>query len=328
MRGALRILGVLFVLSCFILACGSRIAAQAGDDYPDHPIKLVVAFTPGGITDTLGRIAAEAIQNGLHQSVVVENRPGAGGVVGNSYVARSAPDGYTLLVVPTAFAILPYVYKNLTYDTRIDFAPISLIGETATVMVVSPALGVSTVREFIALAKQPGSHLSYATSGVGTPSQLSVEYFCGLTGIKLQHVPYNGSAPASTAVMSGDVSMTLLDMSLATDLIKAGKLKALGVTAPTRHYKMPDTPTIGETVPGFAATSWTGVVGRGGTPQPIIDKLSGAMRSYLKSEAGIARLRALGVDAHPTTPEQTAAWINGQLALWKPVVKAAGIVPQ
>lgn len=323
MRSVFTMLAVLGVLWC-----GPSIMARAAGAYPDHPIKLVVTFTPGGITDTLGRIAAEAIQNGLHQSVVVENRPGAGGVIGNSFVARAAPDGYTLLVVPTAFGILPYVYKNLSYDTRKDFAPISLIGDMATVMVVSPSLGVSTVQEFIDLAKKPGSHLSYATSGVGTPSQLSVEYFCSRTGIKLQHVPFNGSAPASVAVMSGDVSMALLEMSVADELVKAGKLKALGVTAPTRHYKMPDTPTIGETVPGFAATSWTGVVGRAGTPKPIIDRLSGVMRSYLETQAGIARLRALGVDAHPTTPEQTAAWIDGQLALWKPVVKAAGIVPQ
>jgi tripartite-type tricarboxylate transporter receptor subunit TctC len=163
---------------------------------------------------------------------------------------------------------------------------------------------------------------------MGTPSQLSVEYFCNLVGIKLQHVPYPGSAPASLAVMSGDVAMTLLDMAPAIELIKAGKLKALAVTAPKRHYNMPDTPTIGETVPGFAALSWTGVLARGGTPKPIINKINAALTSYLKSDAGVKRLRSIGVDASPTSPDEMAAWIKSQLALWKPVVKAAGIVPQ
>jgi tripartite-type tricarboxylate transporter receptor subunit TctC len=302
--------------------------ARAEDAYPSHNITMVVSYTPGGITDTLARIAAEAIQNGLKQTVIVENRAGAGGLIGNSYVARSAPDGYTLLTAPTAFGIQPFTYKKLPYDTLNDFAPVSLIGQSATVMVVSPKLGVNTLQEFIDLAKKPGSHLSYASNGMGTPSQLSVEYFCNLVGIKLQHVPYPGSAPASLAVMSGDVAMTLLDMAPAIELIKSGKLKALAVTAPKRHYNMPDTPTIGETVPGFAALSWTGVLARGGTPKPIINKINAALTSYLKSDAGVKRLRSIGVDASPTSPDEMTAWIKSQLALWKPVVKAAGIVPQ
>lgn len=302
--------------------------ARAQDAYPTRNISVVVSYAPAGVTDTLARIAAEAIQTGLKQTTIVENRVGAGGIVGNGYVARSEPDGYTLLVAPTAFGILPYIYKRMPYDTVKDLTPISLIGTSVTVMVVSPKLGVNSVAEFIALAKKPGSNLSYATSGVGTPSHLSVEYFSTLVGIKLQHVPFNGSAPASMAVMSGDVSMTLLDMAPAIENEKAGKLKSLGVTAATRHYNMPDTPTIMETVPGFSALSWTGLFARAGTPRPIIDKLNGALSAYLNSKDGFERLKSLGVDARPTTPEETLDWVKSRLELWKPVVKTAGINPE
>ncbi len=312
-----------------IAACGLvPAAARAQAPYPSRPITLVVSYSPAGITDTLARIVAEALQNGLHQSVIVENRVGAGGVIGNAYVARADADGYTLLVAPTALGILPYLYKTLPYDTLRDFTGVSLVGTSATVMSVTPALGVDTVAQFIDLAKKPGSRLSYASSGVGTPSQLSVEYFSSLVGIHLQHVPFNGSAPASMAVMSGDVSMALLEMSAAIELERAGKLKSIGVTSPARHYNMPDTPTIGETVPGFSTLSWTGVYVRAGTPRPIIDALNGALVAYFGSSAGIARLRALGVDARASTPAETTDWLASQLELWKPVTIAAGIEPQ
>ncbi len=304
------------------------IAARAQDVFPARVITVVVAYTPGGITDTLGRFAAEALQTGLNETVVVENRAGAGGLLGNGYVARSSPDGYTLLAAPTAFGIQPFIYKNLPYDTLADFAPVSLIGTSATVMVVSPDMAVNSVKDFIDYARKAEGKVNYASNGVGTPSHLSVEYFSNLVGIKMQHVPFPGSAPASLAVMSGEVSMTLLDMAPAIELAKSGKVKALAVTAPTRHYNMPDTPTIGETVPGFSALSWTGVFARAGTPRPVIDKLNAALAKFLTSPTGVERLRKLGVDARATTPEETDAWLRGQLAQWKPVVEAAGIKPE
>lgn len=303
-------------------------AARAQEAYPARTITMVVSYTPGGITDTLGRLSAEAIQTALGQTVVVENRGGAGGLLGNGFVARSQPDGYTLLCAPTAFGIQPYIYKTLPYDTLADFAPVSLIGTSATVMVVSPGLGVDTVAGFVEAAKKADGRMNYASNGVGTPSHLSVEYFSTLVGVKMQHVPFPGSAPASLAVMSGEVSMTLLDMAPAIELAKAGKVKALAVTAPTRHYNMPDTPTIGETVPGFAALSWTGVFARAGTPRPVVERLNAALKGFLTSPSGVDRLRKLGVDPAPSTPEETGAWLRAQLSQWKPVVEAAGIKPE
>ncbi len=314
------------LIAGFTLGASSPVRAE--DTFPEHSMTMVVSYSPGGITDTLGRIAAEALQNALKQNVIVENRAGAGGALGNAFVARSQPDGYTLLAAPTAFGIQPYILKNLPYDTLRDFAPVALIGTSATVMVVSPDIGVNTVREFIDYAKQRDGKVNYSSNGIGTPSHLSVEYFSTLTGIKMQHVPFPGSAPASMAVMSGEVAMTLLEMPPAIELAKAGKLKALAVTAPTRHYNMPDTPTIGETVPGFAALSWTGIFARAGTPKSAIDRMNGAINAFLTSPQGAERMRLLGVDARPSTPAETGAWLQSQLDQWKPIAAAAGIAPQ
>ena len=223
---------------------------------------------------------------------------------------------------------MPYIYKTLPYDPLHDFKPISLLGITSNVMVVSPSLGVSTVQEFLDLARSGKKTITYASPGVGTPQHLLVEYFAHTTGIKMQHVPYAGSSPALLGLMSGDVSMMFTDLAPAIPLIKAGKIKALGVLNPARHPSLPDTPAIAETVPGFSAVGWQGLLARAGTPDAIVDKLNAALVAYLKTPAAAERMRAIGVDVKWSTPMETTEWINAQLKSFEQIVPAAGIKPE
>ena len=241
----------------------ASLSGASAQQYPSGPITIVVPFTPGGTTDILGRLAGEVLQNEFKQSVVVENRTGGGGVIGNASVARAAPDGQTLLLAPTAFSIVPFTTKNLPYDAARDFKTITLMGYTANVMVVSPTLPVNTVKEFIDYAKSGDKYVTYASPGLGTPTQLGAEVFAHETGIKMQHVPYRGAMPAVTGLMSGEVTMMFIDLAPAVPLIEGGKLKALGMLTLDRHPSLPKLPTVAETVPGFYLMGWQGLFAPG-----------------------------------------------------------------
>ena len=300
----------------------------SGETYPSRPVSVIVPFAAGGTVDIMGRIAAEALQDAFKESFVVSNRTGAGGVIGNTAVARSAPDGHTLLLAPTAFSIVPFIYKSLPYDPRRDFKPISLLGYTANVMVVSPSLNVKTVQEFITLAKSGAKPITYASPGVGTPQHLFVEYFASLTGIKMQHVPYAGSAPALVGIMAGDVSMMFADLAPAIPLIETGKLTALGVLTPERHRSLPDVPAVAETTPGFSGVGWQGLFAKAGTPDAVIETLNRALVAFLKTPAAADRMRAVGVDVTWSSPQETEAWVARQLDQFEKIVPAAGIKPE
>ena len=300
----------------------------SGETYPSRPVSVIVPFAAGGTVDILGRIAAEALQDAFKESFVVSNRTGAGGVIGNTAVARSAPDGHTLLLAPTAFSIVPFIYKSLPYDPRRDFKPISLLGYTANVMVVSPSLNVKTVQEFITLAKSGAKPITYASPGVGTPQHLFVEYFASLTGVKMQHVPYAGSAPALVGIMAGDVSMMFADLAPAIPLIETGKLTALGVLTPERHRSLPDVPAVAETTPGFSGVGWQGLFAKAGTPDAVIETLNRALVAFLKTPAAADRMRAVGVDVTWSSPQETEAWVARQLDQFEKIVPAAGIKPE
>lgn len=320
------------VLGRTILGCLAMIAAStefaSGETYPSRPVSVIVPFAAGGTVDIMGRIAAEALQDAFKESFVVSNRTGAGGVIGNTAVARSAPDGHTLLLAPTAFSIVPFIYKSLPYDPRRDFKPISLLGYTANVMVVSPSLNVKTVQEFITLAKSGAKPITYASPGVGTPQHLFVEYFASLTGIKMQHVPYAGSAPALVGIMAGDVSMMFADLAPAIPLIETGKLTALGVLTPERHRSLPDVPAVAETTPGFSGVGWQGLFAKAGTPDAVIETLNRALVAFLKTPAAADRMRAVGVDVTWSSPQETEAWVARQLDQFEKIVPAAGIKPE
>ena len=249
---------------------------------------VIVPFAPGGSTDILGRYAAQVLQRDLKQTFIVENRTGAGGVIGIGAAAKALPDGYTLLHAPTAFGLLPYLMKSVPYDPAKDFEPIVLIGLTEFSLVVSPKLPVKSVADVIALAKQRPGSLTYASAGIGTTQQLFAELFKSMTGTDIRQIPYKGTAPGLVDVMSGDVSMMFTDIGPAMSLIKDGKLKMLGVTSLERNSDMPDVPTIAETVPGYQAVGWQGLFARAGTPKDIVDKLNTLLVADLK-KAGDCR---------------------------------------
>jgi tripartite-type tricarboxylate transporter receptor subunit TctC len=319
-------------LTARLLAAALLLASLPGaalaQQYPSGPITVVVPFTPGGTTDILGRLAAEVLQNEFKQSVVVENRTGGGGIIGNASVARATPDGQTLLLAPTAFSIVPFTSKNVPYDPERDFSPVTLMGYTHNVMVVSPSLNVSTVKEFIDWAKSGDKHITYASPGLGTPTQLGAEVFAKQAGIKVTHIPYRGAMPSVTGLMAGEVTMMFLDLAPAMPLIEGGKIKPLGMATLERHPSLPNLPTVAETVPGFHLMGWQGLFAPGRTPETIVDKINAPLVRYLKTPEAAERLRRLGVDVKSTTPREMREWVNSQLKYWGNVAKTANIVPQ
>jgi tripartite-type tricarboxylate transporter receptor subunit TctC len=300
----------------------------AAQQYPIGPITVVLGFAPAATTDILARLAAEVLQNEFKQSTVVENRTGGGGIIANASVARAAPDGQTLLLAPTAFAIVPFTTKNLPYDPVRDLKPITLMGYTANVMVVPPQLPVNTVKEFIDWAKFGDRYVTYASPGLGTPTQIGAEGFARQIGIKMTHVPYRGAMPAVTGLMSGEVTMMFLDLGAAVPLIEAGKLKALGMLTLERHPSLPNIPTVAETVPGFYLMGWQGLFAPGRTPDAIIDRINAPLVTYLKTPAAAEKLRNINVDVKWTTPAEMREWVASQLKHWGTFAKTAGIEPQ
>ena len=308
-------------------ATSARVKAQ---DYPQRTVTFVCPFPPGGGTDILTRMLAQELQDKLKQTVIVENRAGAGTVIAAAAVAKSAPDGYTLLLAPvTTLAIGPSIYKSLPYDTVKDFAPIGLVGSAQFALVANPALGANTLPELIALVRSKNGQISYGTSGASTPHHLFMEMFLKMIGAKAQHVPYRGSVPALTDVVSGQIQFMMVDLAVAIPLIKEGKVKAYGVTSPNRVKAMPDLPTLAEAgLPGYAATGWFSVVARAGTPRPIVDQLNGILMAYLKRPDVNDKLQALAIDTMTSTPDELEKFIPAEITKWAQVVKDAGIVPE
>jgi tripartite-type tricarboxylate transporter receptor subunit TctC len=298
------------------------------DDYPSRPVTIIVPFTPGASTDILARFEADVLQRTLHQSFVVENRPGAGGEIGISLAAKAAPDGYTLLHAPSVITLLPYLMKSVSYDLQKDFDPVCLIGLTQFGLVVSPSLNVNSVQELIALAKAKPDSLTYASAGIGTPHQIFAEQFKTMTGVSMRHIPYKGTLPGLTDIASGNVSMEFTDLTPALPLIKAGKLKLIAVLSGKRDPEMPDVPTVAETVAGYDASSWQGLFARAGTPKYIVDKINAELVAELKRPETVERFKSLGIVAQGDTPEEFRNFITAQSTRWGKVIRAAGIEPQ
>ncbi len=318
-----RPLALLVSLMCVALPARAQ-------DFPTHTVTFICPFPAGGGTDILTRLLAQELQDKLKGTVVVENRVGAGTVVAAQAVARSAPDGHTIFLAPvTTLAIGPSIYKNLPYDTVKDFAPIGLVGSAQFALVAHPSLGANTLPELISIIKSKSGQLSYGTSGASTPHHLFMEMFLKAIGAKAVHVPYRGSGPALTAVVTGEIPMMMVDLAVAIPQIREGKIKAYGVTSPERTPAMPALPTIAEAgLPGFAARGWFSVVARAGTPRPIVDRLNGILSAYLKQPAVNERLRTFAIDPLTSTPDELAAFIPAEIAKWAQVVKDAGIQPE
>ena len=303
-------------------ACGARAQSAAG--YPNRPVKMVVASAAGGILDTVGRLVATRIGESMGQNVVVENRAGAGGILGTEVVARAAPDGYTVCKVATSHAINPGLYPKMPYDTLKDFVAVSQTVNLKNVLVAHPSVGVNTVKELITLAKAKPRAITFASAGNGQSNHLSGEIFRTMAGVEMVHVPYKGSAPGLTDTVAGNTSIMFVDILSALPHIKSGRLKALGVTGDVRSPALPDVPTIADSLPGFNGNTWLGLVAPAGTPREIVAKLSAETHKALNAPDVKERLLAQGVEPVGSTPEQFAAHIESEMARYAAVVKSSG----
>jgi len=315
--------------TCLLVATAAGAAAAAAPlpgNYPNRPIRMLVAFAPGGGTDIVGRIAAQAITEGLGQTVVVDNRPGSGGVIGTEMAARAQPDGYTLITSGTgAHAINPALYSKIPYDSVKDFAPVSLVASTPYLMVVTNALPVKSVKEFVALAKAKPGTINMASSGSGGMPHLAGELFKLMTGVQMTHIPYKGTGAVFPDLIAGQVHVTFGDLIAAFPHAKGGRLRPLGVTSLKRVSSLPDVPTIAEAgVPGYEAVGWFGTFAPARTPEPIVDALQKAIASYLAKPDARDKLAALGADVVASRPDEFAKVLKADIERWARVVKASG----
>ena len=313
----------------FAFALGSAGASgnAKAQAFPNRTITLVIPFAPGGSTSIVGRVIADRMSQLLGESIVVDNRPGAGGTVGTKLVAKSEPDGYTLLLGYTGtLAIGPSLYKNVGYDPRKDFAPIGMIGHAPNSLVVHPSFPAKTVAELIAYAKAHPGQVNFGSAGVGTVSHICGEYFAQAAGITLVHIPYKGTAPALTDVLGGHIPMAFAPIPAAHANVSGGLLRALAVTSASRSTLLPDVPTISEAgLPGFDVSLYYGLVAPAGTPRAVIDKLNKELKAALASEEVKKQLSQDGTEITPGTPEDYAAFIDKDEKKWSQLIKASGL---
>jgi tripartite-type tricarboxylate transporter receptor subunit TctC len=310
-----------------LLAIVALCAASAGafaQVYPSKAIRIVVGFPPGGGNDIVARMVGAKMQETWGQSVVIDNKPGAASIIAAEFVAKSAPDGYTLLVNATGgMSVNPVLYAKLPYDPIRDFVPISMVGSFPLVLIVNPSVPANSVPELVAYAKANPGKLNYSSGS--TAFQVATEMFKQMTGTDLRHIPYKGSAASITAVIAGDVQMTIVDTPPLVPQIKAGKVRALGVTSAKRSSSMPEIPTVAEAVPGYEMVLWIGMFAPAGTPLEIAAKLNAEVVRIVKLPDIRQKLDGMGVNPLGNTPEQVSEWIRREIAKYGPVVKAANI---
>jgi tripartite-type tricarboxylate transporter receptor subunit TctC len=318
-RAALALMAVMPVMSMAV--------AQGTDSYPTRPVSLVVPFPPGGTNDILARIIGEHMGKSLGQPVVIENRAGAGGNVGSRQAARSAPDGYTMLVTYVGtLAINPYMYSNMGYDPATQLTPIGSMATAPSVLVVHPSFPAQNLREFIAYAKANPGQVNFASAGIGTGIHVGMEMLADAAGINIKHIPYRGTGPAVSDLLGGHVKVMLPPIPTVIANIRAGLLRPLGVTSPTRSPLLPDVPTIDEAgVPGFTADARFGLMAPAGTPRPIIERLNKELRAALNDESIRKRMLDDGLVPQPDTPEQYAAANAEDQKTWGGVVRKLGL---
>jgi tripartite-type tricarboxylate transporter receptor subunit TctC len=302
------------------------VAPAIAQDYPTRPITLVVPYAAGGGNDTMARIVADKMSRTLGQQIVIENRAGAGGTIATRQVAKSAPDGYTLVIGGTGtLAVNPTLYANVGYDPRKDFAPIGLIGTSALVVLVHPSVPAKSIRELIDLARKDPGKLNYASAGVGSGIHLGTVLFEHMAEVKLTHVPYRGSGPALTDLVGGHVTVYFSSLPPAVQLIRDGKVRALAVTGAQRAKALPDLPTVAEAgLPGYESVLHYGIAAPAGTPRPIIDKLSAALREAVMAPDTQERMAADGTEPLASTPEDYAADIDREETKWSAIVRKSG----
>lgn len=316
------------VLACCAVWCGAAQHADA-QAYPVKPIRFVVPFTPGAINDYMARTIGHKLAESWGQQVIVDNRPGAGTIIGTDIVAKSAPDGYTLLLASTAFAINVQLYPKLPFDAARDFSPVIRIGSAPLLLVSSPQLPAKNVQELVALAKSKPGQISYGSTGTGGSAHLMGEMFKSMAGIDIVHIPYKGLAPALTDVIAGRVSFTFGTYLAVNSHIKAGRVKAFAVTSKARSRVVPDLPAIAEAgYPDYDASAWWGIVVPARTPKAVTGKLNAEIVRILDSPQVREQMLAQGVEVAPTTPEQFGQYIATEIANWGRAVKQSGAKPE
>jgi tripartite-type tricarboxylate transporter receptor subunit TctC len=310
------------------MALGTMTGAQAqsaAQAYPNKPIRIVVTFTPGGAPDIIARLLGERFTAAWGQPVIVDNKPGSGGNIGSDFVAKAAPDGYSLVVGTVGtHSINGALYAKMPYDMVKDFSPVSLVATTPNMLVVHNDVPARTVQELIALGKREGK-MSFASSGSGTSIHVSGELFKSMTGIDMTHIPYKGRASALPDLLGGRVTMMFDNMPSSLPLVREGKLRALGVTSLTRSAAAPDIPTVAESgLPGFEAVSWFAMFAPAGTPKPVVDKIQAEISRILKMPEVAKRLTDIGLEPVGSTADELAAYQKGEIVKWAKVVKDSG----
>lgn len=316
-----------FVLALALAAGALPAAVQAqGQPYPNRPVKLVVPFAPGGFTDVVARILGVKLSQSLGQQFVIENKPGAGSTIGSDFVAKSPPDGYTLLMVSSTHVISPWIYKTLPYDPVRSFTVVGKLVDSPYVLLVHPKVQAKNVQEFIALAKASPDKIHYASSGNGSAQHLMGGLFAAMTGAPLKHVPYKGSSGAAQDLVAGTVESSFAGVPNALAQVPQGRLKALAVTTAKRAPQLPDVPTMQEAgVPGYAASVWLALLAPAGTPPEIVARLNAEVARLMAAPDTQKALFDAGVEPTPSSPEEMQAYLVEELARWGKVVKEAGI---
>jgi tripartite-type tricarboxylate transporter receptor subunit TctC len=316
----------LYKLTAFAIAVFSAATVWAQTAYPSGTVRIVVPFPPGGGTDILARSLAQKLNEAWGVSVIVDNRGGANGTIGAAVVAKAPPDGQTVLIVPSGFAVNPSIYKTLPFDAIRDFAPVSQLAASPLVLVVHPSFPPRTVKELIAFLKARPDEINYGSSGNGSPPHLATELFKLLSGTKMTHIPYKGAGPAAVDVIAGQIPIYFMNALQAVPHIKAGRVRALAVTSGTRFPGLAQIPTIAEAgVPGYAYTNWYGLLAPAGTPRPSISKLHGEVARILNFPEIKERLAAEGALVVASTPDEFAAFLKREMAQFAKVVKASGM---
>jgi len=320
----MKLLNQLLALVCAGVLAGGAAVAQT---FPDRTVKFVVPYPPGGFNDTLARVSADKLTKMWNQPVVVENKPGGNTTVGNVFVAKAPADGYTILITPLPFSALPGLYgANLPYDALKDFQPLVWAGSTQNALVVRNDLPVSSVKEFIEYAKKNPGKVNYGSTGSGSSNHLSMELFMKMTGTKMAHIPYKGSAPAVTAMIGGEIDALFDNVPNVVQHIKAGKMKVIGVSGLQRSALLPEAPTVAESgVPGFEVNVWFGMQLPAGTPKPVVDKLNRDIVQLLKEPDVVDRFRKQGVEVVASTPAEFSQLVQKEVVKWTQLVKDANI---
>jgi len=298
-------------------------------NYPTKPIRVIVAFTPGGTSDIVGRLVGQMLTQSFGHQTIIDNRPGAGGAIGNEIAAKAAPDGYTLIIGHIGtLAVNPTLFPKLPYDPVADFQPITLISKSPSIMVVHPSLPVKTVRDYITLARAKPGALVYGSPGNGSAGHLLMAYFSMMAKIELLHVPYKGTAPALMDLIAGHTSTVFTGIPGIIGHVQTGRLRVIGISSAQRSVDLPDVPTVAESgLPGFEVTQWWGVLAPARTPINLVNRLNEALAKGLQSTDVRKKLAADGAEPHGSTPEAFHAFIKSEIARWAPVIRASGAKP-